>query len=152
MTPVIAPTDDLATCRALRRRVFIEEQGVSEADEIDGRDGEALHLLATCGGRPLGTARLLTEGATGKLGRVCVLPEARGTGLGAALIRAAVAQFRTMPGIATVRLGAQIHALGFYEKLGFTATGPEYLDAGIPHRDMVLALGPYADDGGGGAC
>ncbi len=69
-----------------------------------------------------------------------MLAPARGTGLGAALIRAAIAEFRRHPGITTIRLGAQTHALGFYERLGFTATGPEYLDAGIPHRDMILPL------------
>ena len=62
----------------------------------------------------------------------------RGRGIGAALIRAAVAEFRGMDGIAEVRLGAQTHALGFYAALGFCAVGPEYLDAGIAHRDMVL--------------
>lgn len=140
MSVEIAETDDLVTCRRLRRIVFIDEQGVSEADEIDDRDGEAIHLLATDGGRPVGTARLLIEGDTGKIGRVCVLQEARGTGLGAALIRAGVERFRQVPGVAKVKLGAQVHALGFYERLGFAAYGPVYDDAGIDHRDMVLVL------------
>ena len=52
----IARTADIAACRALRRRVFIEEQGVSEADEVDDLDGEAIHLLAVAAGRPVGTA------------------------------------------------------------------------------------------------
>ena len=140
MSLTIAVTDDIATCRALRRTVFIEEQGVSEADEIDDLDGQAIHLLARLDGVPVGSARLLPMGVVGKVGRVCVLAPARGTGLGAALMRAAVAHYRTLPGIETVKLGAQTHALGFYELLGFTAVGPEYMDAGIPHRDMVLAL------------
>lgn len=136
----IARTDDVTACRLLRRIVFIEEQGVSEADEVDDLDGRAIHLLATLDGKPVGSARLLVLGGTGKIGRVCVLQSARGTGLGAALMRAAVDQFRAISGVTTVRLGAQTHALGFYERLGFTATGPEYMDAGIPHRDMVLRL------------
>ncbi len=140
MSLTIEVTDDIATCRALRRIVFIEEQGVSEADEVDDLDGQAIHLLATLDGVPVGSARLLPMGKVGKVGRVCVLAQARGTGLGAALMRAAVAHFRTLPGIETVKLGAQTHALGFYERLGFVAVGPEYMDAGIPHRDMVLAL------------
>lgn len=140
MTVHIAPTEDIEICRWLRRVVFIDEQGVSEADEVDGRDGEAVHLLATISGRPVGTARLLRDGETGKIGRVCVLADQRGSGLGAGLIRAAVAQFRAMPGVTKVKLGAQVHALGFYERLGFTAVGPVYPDAGIAHRDMVLAL------------
>lgn len=140
MTIKIAETDDLAACRALRRVVFIEEQGVSETDELDDMDGAAIHLLATDAGRPVGTARLLPMGKAGKIGRVCVLKEMRGTGLGAALIRASVERFRQIDGIATVKLGAQVHALGFYEKLGFTAFGPVYDDAGIPHQDMALTL------------
>jgi ElaA protein len=136
----IAVTDDLDTCLSLRRVVFIEEQGVSLADEVDGLDGQALHLLAVQDGVPLGCARILTEGETGKIGRVCVLKQARGTGLGAQLVQAAVAECRRLPGVTKAKLGAQTHALGFYERLGFTAVGPEYMDAGIPHRDMVLTL------------
>lgn len=140
MTIEIAETRDLAACHALRRTVFIEEQGVSEADEMDDKDGEAIHLLATEAGRPVGTARLLQMGEIGKIGRVCVLKEMRGTGLGAALIRASIDRLRKIDGITTVKLGAQVHALGFYEKLGFTAFGPVYDDAGIPHQDMALTL------------
>jgi len=86
---IIAVTGDVATCRMLRRVVFIEEQGVSEADEVDDRDGDAVHLLAWVADRPVGSARLLRDGAMGKVGRVCVLADQRGKGLGAALIRAA---------------------------------------------------------------
>lgn len=136
----IETTRDIATCRALRRVVFIEEQGVSEADELDDLDEVAIHLLASDGDMHVGTARLLVKGATGKIGRVCVLPQARGTGLGAALIRAALAEFRTMPGVAQVTLGAQSNATGFYAALGFRAVGDEFIDAGIPHREMILDL------------
>ncbi len=140
MIQSIAVTRDLATCLAIRRKVFIDEQGVSETDEVDGLDPVALHLLAMQDAAPVGTARILVEGAVGKIGRVCVLPQARGTGLGAALIRAAVAELQAMPGVAKAKLGAQVHALGFYERLGFEAMGQVYMDAGIPHRDMVMAL------------
>jgi predicted GNAT family N-acyltransferase len=139
MTLRIEPTRDIATCRTLRRIVFIEEQGVPEADEVDDKDDTAIHLLATDNATPVGSARLLISGETGKIGRVCVLKSHRGTGLGAALIRAAIKELRSH-GLTTARLGAQTHAIGFYERLGFTATGPEYMDAGIPHRDMVLSL------------
>lgn len=140
MSVTIAETPDVATCRALRRTVFIEEQGVSEADEVDDLDDHAIHLLATDAGRPVGTARLLTYGSMGKIGRVCVLAESRGTGLGAALIRVGIETFRARGGIETVKLGAQVHAQGFYEKLGFTPVGAIYDDAGIPHLDMILRL------------
>jgi predicted GNAT family N-acyltransferase len=136
----IEVTRDIAACRLLRRVVFIEEQGVSEADEVDGLDEGALHLLAVREGLPLGTARLLVKGAAGKIGRVCVLREARGAGLGAALMRAALAEFRAMPGVRQVTLGAQSHATGFYEGLGFRVVGEPFMDAGIEHREMVLDL------------
>ena len=142
MTVLITETRDIANCHALRRTVFIEEQGVSLEDEVDGRDDQALHLLAIADGTPAGTARILLGSDYGKIGRVCVLAAARGEGIGAQLIRAAVERLRVQPGILEARLGAQTHALGFYERLGFTAFGPDYMDAGIPHRDMRLRLHP----------
>ena len=136
----IAPTRDIAACLRLRRTVFIEEQGVSEADEVDDKDAGAIHMLATIDGVPMGSARLLLTGDTGKIGRVCVLPAARGTGLGAQLMRAAIDELRRQPGITRAKLGSQTHALGFDERLGCIAEGPVYDDAGIPHRDMVMVL------------
>jgi predicted GNAT family N-acyltransferase len=140
VTPEISVTRDIATCRELRRIVFIEEQGFAEAVEVDDRDDEAIHLLAQLGGKAVGSARLLILGETGKIGRVCVLPAHRGSGLGSALIRRAVVEFRNMPGITRVKLGAQVHASGFYERLGFVPVGEEYFEAGFLHRDMALAL------------
>jgi ElaA protein len=140
MTLAIAQTRDITTCRALRRAVFIDEQGVPEADEIDDLDDIAVHLLAHVNGAAVGSARLLTVGAAGKIGRVCVLKHARGQGVGAALTRAGVAHFGAAQGVSCVKLSAQISALAFYEKLGFRAYGPIYLDAGIDHRDMQLLL------------
>ncbi len=136
----IEETCDISLCRALRRTVFIEEQGISEADELDDRDDAAVHLLARDNTGALGSARLLVEDGTGKIGRVCVLPQGRGRGIGAALIRAGVAHFRHRGDLATVKLGAQTHALGFYAALGFHAVGEVYDDAGIAHQDMILSL------------
>lgn len=140
MTVEIEFVEDPAPCLDLRRRVFIEEQGVSEADEVDGLDGACRHLLARVSGKPVGAARLRVLGDVAKIQRVCVLPDHRGTGLGAAMIRDLIAAARATPGVRQVRLGSQTHAIGFYERLGFTAEGPEYDDAGIPHRDMILPL------------
>lgn len=137
----VGPSSDIAAAQALRRAVFIEEQGVPFEIERDGRDEVAHHILATLDGRPAGTARILVDGDTGKIGRVCVLAHDRGQGIGAALIAASVTHLRTLPGLCRAVLGAQTHALGFYEGLGFTAFGPEYIDAGdVPHRDMELVL------------
>lgn len=136
----IEVTRDIATCRALRREVFIVEQGVSEADELDGLDDSAIHLLAFDGDTPVGTARLLVKGQTGKIGRVCVRASARGTGLGAALIRAALDTLRHERGVTSAALGAQAQTTGFYEKLGFRVIGDAFMDAGIVHRHMVQDL------------
>ncbi len=140
MSLKIGLTTDIATCLALRRAVFTDEQGVDPELEVDGLDGDATHLLAIKDGCPVGTARLIVRDSVGKIGRVCVLPDLRGTGMGKALMLAAIAEFRDRAGITEVRLGAQTHALGFYEALGFAADGPEFMDAGIAHREMVLEL------------
>ena len=133
------PGPDRDACIDIRRHVFVGEQNVPEAEEVDGLDPECLHLLARDGGRPAGTLRLRESGDTVKIQRVAVLPEWRGTGLGAQLMRHAMELARAR-GMRKARLGAQIHALGFYEKLGFVAEGPEFLDAGIPHREMTRPL------------
>ncbi|MDB6182154.1 GNAT family N-acetyltransferase [Paracoccus fistulariae] len=133
-------TGDIATCRDLRRAVFIDEQGIAEADEWDDLDDQAIHLLAWRDGRAVGTARILLKGQVGKLGRICVLPQARGTGLGAQMVRASMDILRTRPGIMQVRLSAQESAIGFYEKLGFAVVSGAYDDAGIPHYDMIREL------------
>ncbi len=140
MTLNVCVTTDVALCRALRRTVFIEEQGVPEADEIDGLDGEAVHLLATVDGVAVGSARLLRRGDTGKIGRVCVLMEYRRQGIGAALMRVSMDRFRGVAGLRQAKLGSQVHAIPFYEGLGFVAEGPVYDDAGIPHLDMTAPL------------
>ncbi len=136
MTLRIEETRDIAACRALRRAVFIEEQGVSEQDEIDDLDDVAHHLIATVDGTPVASARIVIKGRDAKIGRVCVLQSHRGKGLGAKLIEAGIDLLEPMPHVSRAVLGAQTHALGFYEKLGFCRFGPVYLDAGIDHQDM----------------
>ena len=132
-------TSDITTCRALRRVVFIDEQGVSEADEVDDLDPIATHILATVDGTPTGCARIVPGKGYAKIGRVCVLAQARGTGLGAILMQATIKEIRRQ-GYPQAKLGAQVHALGFYERLGFHPVGDIFDDAGIPHQEMVLDL------------
>ena len=140
MSVEVRETRDLATCLAIRHEVFTVEQGISEADDVDGLDGEAIQLLAVVDGQPVGTARMLIKGETGKIGRVAVLKPQRGTGLGKALIVKCCEVLQGRPGVTRAKLGAQTTAIGFYEALGFTAVGDEYDDAGLPHRDMVRDL------------
>lgn len=121
----------------IRHKVFVIEQGVPEEEEWDGRDALCLHLVAYYQDRPLGTARLLPDA---HLGRVAVLKEGRGLGLGQRLVETAVETARQR-GDSHLELAAQLHALPFYQRLGFIAYGEEFLDAGIPHRTMSLYLG-----------
>lgn len=133
----IGRTDDLAACHALRRAVFIEEQGIPEAEEWDGLDDGAIHLLIREDGRPVATARLVKSGSTGKIGRICVLSECRGRGYGTGLVTYGIDWFTSDTDIVEIRLSAQEHARSFYESLDFAAQGDTYDDAGIPHRDMI---------------
>lgn len=125
-----------AELRLVRTRVFLQEQAVPVELEWDGEDAAAWHVLARNGsGDAIGTARILTSG---QIGRMAVLPEWRGRGVGRALLQQAVglAQQHQLP---EIMLHAQIQALLFYAKAGFIAVGPEFVDAGIPHRTMYLA-------------
>lgn len=136
----IEQTRDLPHVHALRRTVFIQEQGVPEHEEWDDLDGRAVHLLAWVADRLVGTARLLVERQIGRIGRICVLTQARGTGLGAALVQEALARLQAHSNLRAIRLGAQVHATGFYENLGFRTCGHEHDDTGIPHHEMALIL------------
>lgn len=121
------------TLAAIRHRVFVAGQGVPHGLELDGRDRRARHVLALgAGGRPVGCGRILADG---HIGRLAVLPAWRGRGVGAALLAALLAEARRR-GLGRVFLHAQVEALPFYAAHGFTASGPVFLDAGIPHRYM----------------
>jgi len=128
---------DRAALMAVRRRVFIDEQGVPESLEWDDADARAIHLLAeTRQGQPVGTARLLPDG---QIGRMAVLPPFRRRGIGRALLQAALDAAR-QSGLTEVWLHAQTHALPFYRHAGFHPEGPEFTEAGIPHRRMRRSL------------
>lgn len=133
---------DLARCFAIRDDVFVGEQGVDPALERDGKDDECVHFLALIDGQPVATARVMMLGNRMKFQRVAVLPRARGTGLGAALMRFMMDDLagNGAPAGAHFFLSSQVHAIPFYEKLGFAVCSDEYLDAGIPHKDMSAPL------------
>lgn len=123
----------------VRRAVFIVEQGVPESLEWDDADAVSIHALASGpDGAPIATGRLLPDG---HIGRMAVLPAWRRRGVGAAILSLLVKQARTR-GDREIALAAQVHAIGFYEREGFVAEGPVFDDAGLPHRRMVLRLGP----------
>ena len=138
MSFLIATTaEDRASCFAIREQVFVQEQGVPHALELDALDAVAVHFLVRDDqtGEPLATARLLNKGDAAKIGRVAVLPPARGQGIGRELMQAILAEAQSRHFSEAV-LDAQTAVIPFYERLGFIAEGPEFLDANIPHRTM----------------
>jgi predicted GNAT family N-acyltransferase len=136
---ILAWPDARPLAHAVRDRVFIEEQGVPRELEWDEWDARSEHALACdAAGRAIGTARLLPDG---RIGRMAVLPEWRRRGVGAALVEAMLAQARGHA-LPCVTLHAQTHAAGFYRRFGFNERGGEFLEAGIPHVEMLLELLP----------
>ena len=127
----------------IRRLVFIVEQEVPQEEEWDGRDDDSWHWLATDHvDLPIGTCRLLPDG---QIGRMAVLSNHRGQGVGTALLNSAVEKARHL-GFGEVYLHAQTHALGFYERLGFKKDGEEFMEADIPHYPMTQGLMPPNDN------
>jgi predicted GNAT family N-acyltransferase len=131
----VSSAKDLARAFTVRLRVFVCEQGVPADIEIDADDRRAVHFLALVSGRAVGTARLVFGPTRAKIGRMAVLRNYRGRGIGRKLLRAALAGARKS-GVENIYLHAQLSAIPFYERLGFRTTGPVFSEAGIPHRKM----------------
>lgn len=123
------------------------EQGVPLAIELDDADDRAIHFVAILGKEVIGTARLVVQGKSGKIGRMAVRKDWRGKGVGTALIDF-IKKTSKKRRLIDLYLHAQASALPFYEALGFTAEGERFYEAGIPHRKMVLNNGRR--EGGGG--
>lgn len=137
---VIHGNESLEDAIAVRRRVFVDEQGVSEHLELDGRDEDATHLIAYDEDEPVGTARLReVDSTTGKAERVSVLPEYRGRGLGRRLMDEleSLASDRSLDRIV---LHAQTDVEAFYHRLGYDTTSAVFEEAGIPHVEMEKPL------------
>lgn len=143
---VITTPQQMQQALEVRRRVFIEEQQVPEEEEIDEHDlpkawgRTAVHVVGRLHGRSVATARLILDtepGALPHIGRVSVLRDFRSLGYGRTIMVALHEEARER-GFTGVTLAAQLHAIPFYERLGYVARGPVFLDAGIEHRDMDL--------------
>jgi predicted GNAT family N-acyltransferase len=128
---------------SIRKRVFVEEQGVPEEMELDEFDLNARHALAYADSECIGTARLVTlsgsVGSIGRIGRMAVLPKYRCQGVGRRLLEASLKAAQSQD-IKQVELHAQVSVIPFYEQFGFIAQGDVYDEAGIPHRDMILRI------------
>jgi predicted GNAT family N-acyltransferase len=133
---------DAERLRAIRIAVFVIEQNVPEELEWDGIDPDCAHVLAEDRtGTPIGCGRLLPDG---HIGRMAVLSEWRGAGVGAALL-ARLVGIAEARGDGEVLLNAQTHAVPFYTRFGFVPEGPEFEEAGIPHQTMRRALSSSAN-------
>ena len=116
----------------IRKSVFTQEQNVPESLDFEGKDPDAIHALVRDGNRYVGTGRMLSDG---HIGRVAVLKEYRGMGFGKNITIALIEEAKRL-GIKRVFLGAQLHAVDFYKKWGFSEYGGVFLDAGIKHIHM----------------
>ena len=134
----IKSKSDLEAAFAIRHRVFVIEQMVDASEEYDDDDQKCTHFLALVHGEACGTARWrFKDKNVIKLERFAVDAKYRKTGVGAALVKAVLAD---LPYAEKVMLHAQIQAVPFYEKFGFVAFGPEFEEAGIRHFAMKLVL------------
>jgi ElaA protein len=125
----------------LRHDVFCVEQGVPEREELDGRDGEGIHLVAVQDGEVVGVCRLLMVGATGQFSRLAVRREHRRRGLATALLDAADREALAAGGRRMV-LHAQTYARALYDLAGYATRGREFVEAGIEHVAMEKVLDP----------
>lgn len=133
-------TSELNDAFSVREKVFIDEQGVSSDLEKDEQDATATHyVLYDESGQPAGAARTRHIDTYAKLERVCISKELRGQGAGAALMKH-IEHELTNQHVPTAKLNAQVHAVRFYEHLGYSICSEEFLDAGIPHLTMKKRL------------
>jgi predicted GNAT family N-acyltransferase len=135
----VADERTLSLGLAVRHRVFVEEQGVAPQLESDGRDAHAKHVVAWLGDQVVGTARLVVEGQVGRIGRMAVLREYRGQGVGGRLL-AALMKLARSEGLVAVYVHAQLTAVDFYRRAGFVTEGEEFSEANIPHIKMVASF------------
>ncbi len=120
---------------ALRRRVFIEEQQVPEAIEMDAGDAIAYHVLALDADLPVGCGRMVPHDDHVKIGRMAVLRERRGEGIGRRILEFLM-DAAGRQGFRKAVLHAQLHAEGFYLRCGYLPDGDTFEEAGIMHRRM----------------
>lgn len=140
----VEPADyaaDFQALRHVRETVFVLEQQVPIEEEWDELDPKCRHVIARdARDQPIGTGRLTPER---KIGRMAVLAEWRGKGVGDALLVALMDQARAL-GWTEVSLNAQVSAEGFYARHGFQPYGGRFMEAGIEHQAMHRALEPMA--------
>lgn len=135
----VRTAEQMAAAYTIRRRVFIEEQGIDENLERDFDDLRALHVVAIENDQAVGCGRMMLSAVGAKIGRMAVLRSHRGRGIGRIVLDYLVSVAR-QSGAKLAYLHAQVPVEGFYLKYGFQPIGDIFEEAGIPHRKMVLPL------------
>ncbi|REI04145.1 GNAT family N-acetyltransferase [Staphylococcus felis] len=124
----------------IRKKVFIEEQGVSKAEEIDQYEDKCQYIVGYDDNHsPIATARYRLVNNIVKVERVAVMPAQRGQNIGQLLMQT-LEKDAIAKGYHHFKLGAQLHAVPFYEKLGYHIDGDIFIDAGIPHYHMKKSV------------
>lgn len=123
----------------LREQVFVGEQGVPLEIERDSADQKAIHIIAQYDNQSVGCGRIVFYQDTGKIGRLAVVKEYRGQGIGKALCSELI-NIATLKGYEQIILHAQLGSRGFYEKQGFQTSGDVFEEAGIKHIKMIYIL------------
>lgn len=138
MESIIAKTEkQLNDAFFVRKEVFVKEQHVPEEEEIDQFEDTSEHIVIYDGGQPVGAGRWRLKDGHGKLERICVMKSHRSLGVGAVIMQA-LEKAAAAKGADSFLLHAQTQAVPFYEKQGYRVTsGEEFLDAGIPHLEMI---------------
>ena len=133
----IAAKEEIDAVLALRVEVFVGEQGVPPHIELDAEDEGALHIIAIENGVTVGCARVILHHGAAHIGRLAVKKSYRGRGTGTAICRFVIDHCRAC-GCTRIWLNAQLHAVGFYEKLGFVPRGEVFVEAGMEHIEMTM--------------
>ena len=141
---LVAGPDELAIHHRIRHQIFVREQQLFPESDVDAHDAreDVLHVLGWCGVVPAGTVRLYpldADGASWQGDRLAVLPEFRAAGLGAPLVRFAVATAGQRGG-ALMLAHVQVVNERFFTRLGWTRQGDVELYVGRPHVLMTIAL------------
>jgi len=135
---------DISACLAVRRKVFIEGQNISEEDELDGLEREGDNYLVILDEAPIGTARVRYLQENGKIKakveRVAVLSVHQGKGIGKQLMEYILKEIEKNKKVTKIKLSAQSYIVPFYTNLGYNVCSDEYMEAGIPHIDMQRDL------------
>ena len=134
----ITSQEDFQRCLDIRTKIFVDGQKVPVSEELDGKDGNSDHYLLFVDSHPVGVTRVRFIENYAKIERVAILESYQGQGFGKMIMQKILSELKPHPRVDMIKLSSQVHAIPFYEKLGFEVCSEAYEDAGIPHKDMQL--------------